>query len=157
MNKTRMPLLLHIIIAIALGIVFGTILPQPAVRIFATFNSIFSNFLSFIIPLIILGLVTPAIADIGKGVGRLLLITVLIAYLDTVFSGFLSYFVGTTFFPSLIASTSQTVDIAAAEEVSPFFTINIPPMLDVMTSLIFAFMLGLGIASFETAKLKSLS
>ena len=156
MTRIKIPLLLRIIIAITLGILAGNILPLPAVRIFATFNSIFSSFLSFIIPLIILGLVTPAIADIGKGVGRLLLITVLIAYLDTIFSGFLSYFVGTSFFPGLIATTSQTIDVTVAEEIPPYFTIKIPPMLDVMTSLVFSFMLGLGIAAFGKERLKDL-
>ncbi len=156
MTLAKTPLLIRIIIAITLGIILGYIMPLTIVRIFATFNSIFSGFLSFIIPLIILGLVTPAIADIGKGAGRLLLMTVLIAYLDTVFSGFLSYFVGSAFFPSLIANTSQFVDITSAEEVPAYFTIKIPPMLDVMTSLIFAFILGLGIAALNTSGLKTL-
>ena len=52
MTRIKIPLLLRIIIAITLGILAGNILPLPAVRIFATFNSIFSSFLSFIIPLI---------------------------------------------------------------------------------------------------------
>ncbi len=60
-------LLPRILIAIVLGIVFGLFLPRPAVRLFVTFNSIFSNLLQFLIPLIIIGLVTPAISDIGKG------------------------------------------------------------------------------------------
>ena len=156
MIKKRTPLLLRIIIAITLGIALGNIFPLTLVRAFATFNSIFSGFLSFFIPLIILGLVTPAIADIGKGAGRLLLITVAIAYLDTVFSGFLSYFVGISFFPTLIADTSQYVNITEAEEVPAYFTINIPPMLDVMTSLIFAFILGLGIAALGKDNLKKI-
>ena len=83
-KKFHLGLLPRIIIAIILGIVFGLFLPKSAVRLFVTFNSIFSNFLQFLIPLIIIGLVTPAISDIGKGAGKLLLITVLIAYCDTV-------------------------------------------------------------------------
>ena len=65
MKNIRIGLLGRIIIAIALGILFGNFLPEVIVRIFVTFNGIFSEFLGFIIPLIILGLVTPAIADIG--------------------------------------------------------------------------------------------
>ena len=78
-KKFSLGLLPRIIIAIILGIVFGLFLPRSVVRVFVTFNSIFSNFLQFLIPLIIIGLVTPAISDIGKGAGKLLLITVLIA------------------------------------------------------------------------------
>ena len=69
MKSIRIGLLGRIIIAIALGILFGNFLPEFAVRIFVTFNGIFSQFLGFIIPLIILGLVTPAIADIGSQAG----------------------------------------------------------------------------------------
>ena len=93
----KIGLLPRVIIAIILGVICGTFFPEWAVRCFITFNSIFSNFLSFLIPLIIVGLVTPAIADIGKGAGKLLLITALIAYGDTIFSGFLSYFTSTGF------------------------------------------------------------
>ena len=80
MKKIKIGLLPRIIIAIILGIAIGTIFPAPLVRIFVTFNGIFSEFLNFSIPLIIVGLVTVAIADIGKGAGKMLLVTALIAY-----------------------------------------------------------------------------
>ena len=70
MKRLKIGLLARIIIAIALGIGFGNVLPGELVRVFVTFNGIFSEFLGFIIPLIILGLVTPAIADIGKEAGN---------------------------------------------------------------------------------------
>ena len=85
MKKLHIGLLPRIIIAIALGILLGNFLPGGMVRFFVTFNSIFSEFLNFSIPLIIVGLVTVAIADIGKGAGKLLLITALIAYGATLF------------------------------------------------------------------------
>jgi len=153
MKKIKIPLLPRIIIAIILGVICGQFFPLWAVRCFVTFNSVFSHFLSFLIPLIIVGLVTPAIADIGKGAGKLLLITALIAYGDTVFSGYLSYFTSTTVFPSLITRGSADV-IAAAEEIAPFFTIDIPPLLDVMSALVLAFIMGLGIAFFGSGTLK---
>ena len=68
------------------------VLPGGIARIFVTFNSLFGNFLSFSIPLIILGLVTPAIGELGKGAGRLLALTALLAYGSTIFSGFFTYF-----------------------------------------------------------------
>ena len=80
MKRLKIGLLARIIIAIALGIGFGNVLPGELVRVFVTFNGIFSEFLGFIIPLIILGLVTPAIADIGKEAGKMLVITTLVAY-----------------------------------------------------------------------------
>ena len=65
MKKIKLGLLPRVIIAIALGIALGNVLSLPVVRVFVTFNAVFSQFLNFVIPLIIIGLVTPAIADIG--------------------------------------------------------------------------------------------
>ena len=79
MKKIKIGLLGKILIAIALGVGLGLVAPAWLVRIFVTFNGIFSQFLGFAIPLIILGLVTVAIADIGKGAGKMLLLTVAIA------------------------------------------------------------------------------
>ena len=143
----KIGLLGRILIAIALGVALGHVFTLPWVRIFVTFNSIFGQFLGFIIPLIILGLVTPAIADIGKGAGKLLLITVGIAYADTVIAAILSYTTGTTFFPSLIGNGAQTLDpVEKSAEILPYFTVNIPAALDVMSSLVLSFIMGLGIA-----------
>lgn len=155
MKKLKIGLLARIIIAIALGIGFGNILPGELVRVFVTFNGIFSEFLGFIIPLIILGLVTPAIADIGKEAGKMLIVTTLIAYGATLFSGFLSYFTGVTIFPSMITPGVPIEQISEAHDVVPFFTVAIPPAMNVMTSLILAFTLGLGIAHLDSTALKS--
>ncbi len=153
LKLSKIPLLVRIVIAIVLGVVCGLFFPEWAVRCFVTFNSLFSNFLSFLIPLIIVGLVTPAIADIGKGAGKLLLITALIAYGDTLFSGFLSYFTSASLFPPLVQHGGAQA-VAKVEDLQPFFTIDIPPLLDVMSALITAFVLGLGIAFFESPTLK---
>ena len=136
MNKLKkLPLLARILIAIALGIGLGQVLPLVAVRVFVTFNSVFSNFLQFLIPLIIIGLITPAISDIGKSAGKLLLITTLIAYGDTVFSGYLSYFTSSNIFPLLINHSQEVEEIAEIKSLEPFFTINIPPLVDAQARL----------------------
>ena len=154
MKLSKIGLLPRIIIAIILGVLCGSFFPEWAVRCFVTFNNVFGHFLSFLIPLIIVGLVTPAIADIGKGAGKLLLITALIAYGDTVFSGYLSFFTSTTVFPSLIDRGQAAQAITTVEDLKPFFTIEIPPLFDVMSALISAFVMGLGISFFDSTQLK---
>jgi len=155
MKKLHIGLLPRIIIAIALGILFGNFLPGGLVRLFVTFNGIFSEFLNFSIPLIIVGLVTVAIADIGKGAGKLLLITALIAYGATLFSGFLSYFTGVTVFPHLIEPGVPLEDVSEAQGIQPFFSVAIPPLMNVMTALVLAFTLGLGLAQLKNDTLKN--
>lgn len=149
MKKLHIGLLPRILIAIALGILFGHCLPLWLVRIFVTFNTLFSEFLGFAIPLIIVGLVTAAISDIGKGAGRMLVLTTLIAYAATLLSGFLSYAMGASFFPSLIQKGVPLEQISEAQGVLPYFSVAIPPAMNVMTALILAFTLGLGLAHTE--------
>ncbi|WP_297642283.1 dicarboxylate/amino acid:cation symporter [uncultured Bacteroides sp.] len=157
MKKFRIGLLPRIVIAIILGILFGNFLPTPIVRLFVTFNSIFSEFLNFSIPLIIVGLVTIAIADIGKEAGRMLMVTALIAYGATLFSGFLSYFTGATLFPSLIEPGAPLEMVSEAQGISPYFSVAIPPLMNVMTALVLAFTLGLGLAHLKSNALKDVA
>lgn len=157
MKKIHIGLLPRIIIAIILGIAIGNFLPTPLVRLFVTFNSIFGEFLNFSIPLIILGLVTIAIADIGKGAGRMLLVTALIAYGATLFSGFLSYFTGAAVFPSLITPGAPRDEVSEAQGILPYFSVAIPPLMNVMTALVLAFTLGLGLASLHSDALKNVA
>ena len=155
MKNFHIGLLPRIIIAIILGILFGNFLPASLVRLFVTFNAIFSEFLNFSIPLIIVGLVTIAIADIGKGAGRMLVVTALIAYGATLFSGFLSYFTGMAVFPSLIETGVPLEEVSESQGILPYFSVGIPPLMNVMTALVLAFTLGLGLAHLKSEVLKN--
>lgn len=155
MKSFRIGLLPRIIIAIVLGVLFGQILPLSVVRIFKTFNGLFGEFLTFCIPLIILGLVSVAIAGIGKGAGRMLFLTVAIAYGATIFSGGLAYVTSMFTFPSLIDGSQSLQSITETGTTPlPYFSIEIPPLLNVMTALVLAFLLGLGMASLTSNALK---
>ena len=156
MKKMKLGLLPRIIIAIALGIVSGLFFPGWIVRIFLTVNSLFGNFLNFIIPLLILGLVAPGIADLGKGAGRLLLITALLAYGFTLFSGFFTYFTCDLSYPWLL-NTSDKLSAVADNTVAlqPYFTVEMPAVMGVMSALILAFTLGLGMSVIDGNRLKS--
>lgn len=154
MKRLKIGLLTKIIIAIASGIVTGLFAPEWLVRIFITFNGIFSQFLSFAIPLIIIGLIVPAISDIGKTAGKLLLLTVAIAYGSTIFSGMVSYLTGALVFPEMIDGKGLSDSVGTETELAPFFSISIPPVMGVMTALILAFTLGLGLAAIDSRSLK---
>ena len=147
MKRVKIGLLGKILIAIAVGIGAGLISPEWMVRIFVTFNSIFGQFLSFAIPLIIVGLVTPAIADIGNKAGKMLIVTVALAYVSTITAGLISFLTGDALFPSMIASGDSLQEISEVTDTLPFFTINIPPLMGVMTALVLAFLTGLGLAA----------
>lgn len=155
MKKFKLGLLPKIIIAIVLGVVCGLFFPGWSVRIFITVNSLFGNFLGFIIPLLILGLVAPGIADLGKGAGRLLLITAALAYGFTLFSGFFTYFTCDLVYPWLLSSAdSMSAVSGSSEEMLPYFTVEMPPVMGVMSALILAFTLGLGMSVIDGDRLK---
>lgn len=154
-KQRKFGLLPRILIAIVLGICCGLFFPVPLSRVFATFNSLFGNFLNFTIPLIILGLVAPAIADIGKGAGRLLLITVILAYGFTLFSGFFTFGVSMLTLPDLLAGESLKEVGQSATEMTPYFTVEMPPVIGVMSALILAFIVGLGMSLIPGKTLKN--
>lgn len=154
-GRIKIGLLPLIIAAIVLGVVAGNIFNSEWVRVFVTFNGIFSQFLGFMIPLIIIGLVTPAIADIGVGAGKMLLATVVIAYVDTILAGLLGYATGSWLFPDMVASTGSFATSDATADLKPYFEIQIPALADVMSSLVFSFMMGLGMVYCGSNALKS--
>ncbi len=147
----KLPLIVKIIIAMALGIGAGLLLPLPACRIFSTFNVIFSQFLGFLIPLLILGFVAPAIGEIGAGAGRMLALTALIAYAMTFGAGILSYSTGAWLFPDMITPSEAITALdngnsSAVITPTPYFEMAMPPLFSVMSALVLAFILGLGMA-----------
>lgn len=136
----------RIIFAILLGTGAGLIMPDWFIRIFATFNHIFGQFLSFLIPLIILGFIIPGIGELGRGAGKLLGITALIVYVSTILSGMLAYGVAKTTFPWLLSGASG-LRASNPEEMllTSYFKLDMPPVFDIMTALLLSFVIGVGI------------
>ena len=138
-------LLPRVLIAIVLGILLGLVANEPFVRLFVTFNDLFAQLLGLLVPLIIIGLVTSAIGEIGNQARKLLIVTVVIAYVDTVFSGLLTYSTGLLCFPSILGQSMAAIP-EQPEVLMPYFKLRIPQMIDVMSALIFSFILGISIA-----------
>lgn len=156
LRKIKLGLLPKVLIAIASGILLGNWMPHWGIRIFVTFNDIFSQLLGFLVPLIILGLVAPAIADMGKRAGKMLLITVGFAYVATLISGFMSYGTSVGLFPMVINASEAANSLAQDNALTAYFSIGIPPLMSVMTALFLAFLLGLGITKITGNSLKNM-
>ncbi len=141
-------LLFKIIVAIALGVLLGSFVPEWAIKVFATFNDIFGSFLGFIIPLIILGFIVPGIGSLGKGAGKLLGLTALIAYGSTVIAGVVAFFVAKGLYPTLLkGQTASNLEDPSEGAVEGFLEFVIAPPMEVLTALLLAFVLGIGIAA----------
>ncbi|GLB60977.1 dicarboxylate/amino acid:cation symporter [Cytobacillus sp. NCCP-133] len=146
----KLGLLPRIILAIALGILLGSFSPEWLIKLFATFNGLFGNFLGFAIPLIIIGFIAPGIGSMGKGAGKLLGITTGFAYGSTVAAGLLAFFTATYLYPILLKNQSLK-EFENPEEalLTPFFQVDMPPVMGVMTALLISFTLGLGLAAIK--------
>lgn len=152
MNKLKNNLLFRIIISIILGIILGQFIPEFIGRIFITFNKLFSELLNFMIPLIIIGLIIPSIGRLGQTAGKLLLTMVLLAYGSTIFSGLLAYISSMSLFPFLLENQTGQLNLGnAANEYLPYFTIEFPPLLGVMSALVLSFLLGIGLSKLKNS------
>ena len=144
-------LLPKVLIAIVSGIVCSLFFPDWLTRCFVTFNSIFSNFLGLFIPIIILGLIAPGIFELGKGAGKLLLITAGIAYLSTILAGMFSYFTCRLSYPALLGDAAVSfgnIDMSQGK-LLPYFTIEMPAVMSVTTALVLAFVIGLALINIQ--------
>ena len=155
MKKKKLGLLTRLLIGITAGMLIGsagdifgvgdTFIFKGVIRLFVTFTTLFSTFLNFIIPLLILSFVAVGLADLGKKANKLFGVTLLLAYASTVIAGISAFFVGKALLPSLIHRiTGSEIQTRSFEAI---FAIQADPVFGVMTALILAFLLGLGIAN----------
>lgn len=149
-------LILGIIVGSAFGLMVGKV-PDGTlhsilffvVRVFSTFNELFGEFLSFLVPLIILSLVTVGLGDLGHKANKLFGITVAISYISSICAGFLAYFAGYQVLPKLLSGvvlTTEQIDNVMAE---PYFSIEMPQVVPIMSALVLSFIIGLGIANIK--------
>jgi len=142
---------LALVLGISLGLICENINIVFPVRILSTFSSLFGNFLSFVIPLIIIGFIVPGIATLGNNSGKILIITTILSYISTIIAGIIAFNIGSAFLPRLIANA--TLASTSNINVDPYFTIDIPPILNIMSALVFAFVFGVGISRIKNSSL----
>lgn len=169
----KIPLLVWIIVAIASGILIGAITPglidglnsafsssiptDLVVQLFVSFSTIFSAFLSFAIPLIIIGFIVPGIGSLAKGAGKLLGTTVGLAYISSIAAGFLAVTVAHFIYPIILKGQQLTVFENPEESLSSgYLEFTLDPIMSVMSALILAFILGLGLTALKTKNMLEL-
>ena len=142
MKKIKLSLFVKVLIAIALGAGLGLIIPDVPLRFLKTFNVLFAQLLKFIVPLLVLGLVTPAIYGLGKGAGKMLLVVVGVAYFSTVCAALFAYGSATAFLPHILRVGDLAQQSAEARVIEPYIDLQIKPLCDILTALCLSFMVG---------------
>ena len=115
---------------------------------------LFAQLLKFVVPLLVLGLVTPSIANLGRGAGKMLLTVMLIAYCSTVCGALFSYGVSSNIFPLYLTPGELSGDAVSEKEFLPYIDLKIPPICDIMTALVLSFVVGVGIIFTDAKGLK---
>ena len=169
----KLPLLVWILIAIASGVLIGLLTPGMIsgindatgasiatdfiVQLFVSFSTVFSAFLSFAIPLIIIGFIVPGIGSLAQGAGKMLGITVGLAYLSSVLAGFLALTCALLLYP-IILKGQQLASFDNPENAlsTGYVSIQLTPIMGVLSALILSFILGLGITALKTRAMLNL-
>ena len=154
MKKKKLGLFPKVLIAIAIGSLLGLIAPDVIVRILKTFNVFFAQMLKFIVPLLVLGLVTPSIANLGRGAGKMLLSVIVISYISTIGAGFFAYGCASNLLPHYLSVGEISTSALSGKVFEPYFNIKFPPICDIMTALLLSFTFGIGIIFTKASGLK---
>lgn len=144
MKKRKIGLFPKVVCAIIVGSLLGLVAPEFLVRLFKTFNGIFAQLLKFIVPLLVLGLVSPSIMRLGRGAGKILVTVVALSYLSTVCAGFFAFGCASWLLPHYLSVGEISPTSAQAAEVLPYVSLKIPPVCNILTALCLSFMIGVG-------------
>ena len=150
-------LFVSIAIAIAFGIIAGCILPSPVLRVFRTFDVLFSTFLKFVVPFVVCGLVGAAIVEAGKSAGRMLVCTFGLVLVSVIASGYLSYGVSTIAVPRLFGPSSANAGVQICAALEPYFEIQVPPVFGITTALALAVLFGFAIVKSDSRRLADMA
>ena len=167
MKKIKLGLFPKVVIAIVAGALLGLVgklIPESCewgnatfhgfIRVLKTFNVLFAQFLKFVVPLLVLGLVTPAIANLGRGAGKMLILVIALSYISTVGGALFSFGCANEIFPHLLNVGELSKDALSEVEFEPYFTLKIPPICDMMTAIVLSFVIGLGIIFTKAESIK---
>ncbi|MCD0492152.1 dicarboxylate/amino acid:cation symporter [Chromobacterium violaceum] len=150
-----MKLILKLLAGMAVGLLLGLYAPGPLLTLLLTFKGLFSQFIGFMIPLIIVFYIMSGIAALETGSGRMLGWTVGLAYASTILSGVLAFTAASALLPQWLGAAAAAP--VAANKLAPLFKLEIKPLFDVMTALMLAFVFGLGIAATGAARLREIA
>jgi Na+/H+-dicarboxylate symporter len=138
----KLNLITKIVIGIAVGIVLGLYSPMPLIKTLSSVGFVLGQYIKFIIPLLIIAFVAKGIADYGQGAGHALIIGLILAYTSTIAAELLTFFVGSF---ALVHTGIVSAAVAKASPITPYLKIEIPTIMPIMSALVFAIVLGLGI------------
>ena len=135
-------LVFKLIIAIIIGIFLGQNINENLVGVFDAIKRILGDFIGYMVPLIILGFISPSIVSLKDSAGKILSVTLAICYISSVGAATMSLFAGRIIIPNL--NIAENV-VSANELPKAIFNLEIAPIMPVMTALVTSVLIGLSV------------
>lgn len=151
MRKLLSNTTLRLLLGVLGGVVLGLFASESLIAVVLPVKHILGQVIFFLIPLIIFGFITPSITRLKKNASRLLGSSLLLAYVSCIGSASLAAFVGYKIIPLL-----DIVPVKEATNSLPemLFRLDIPPLMPVLSALVFAFLLGLSVIWTKAVKIE---
>ena len=135
-------LVFKLLLAIVIGIFVGSYANLAVIEVIDAIKKILGELILYIVPLIILGFVTPAIVSLKDSAGKVLTVTLIICYLSSFGAATMSIFAGKAIIPKLNIASNVGSGNAIPESI---FKLEIAPIMPVMTALVTAILIGLAV------------
>lgn len=145
--------LIKLFIGIALGIIIGIYSNEGIINVIQSIKYILNQVISFMVPLIVLGFIAPAITKMGDKVSKMLGVILIIAYASSVCAALFSTIAGYTIIPNLNIP-SNVEGLRKLPEI--IFKLDISPVFSVITALFLAICGGVAVVKTKSEYFKNL-
>lgn len=135
-------LVFKLILGIIIGIFVGRISSESAIIVINTIKRVMGDLIGYVVPLIILGFITPAIVSLKESAGKILSVTLAICYISSVGAATMSFLAGRAIIPKLNIASNVGAGNAIPESI---FKLSIDPIMPVMTALVTSILFGIAV------------
>lgn len=139
-NKITDSLIFKLVLGLVLGIIVGMFSSETVISIINSIKTVLGSLINYVVPLIVLGFITPAIVSLKESAGKILGVTLLICYISSVGAAAFSLIAGRIIIPGLNIASHMGEGTALPESI---FNLDIQPIMPVMTALVTSILVGL--------------
>lgn len=152
MKKLLSSTTIRLFLGVVGGVIIGLLASEDVIGFILPIKHILGQIIFFLIPLIIFGFITPSITRLKRNASKLLGMSLLLAYVSCIGSASLGAFVGYIAIPLLNITPDAGVTNVVPEML---FKLDIPPLMSVLSALIFAFLIGLSVIWTNASKIEA--
>ena len=140
MKKLLSSLPARLLVGVVVGIIIGLVANETVMQVILTIKTLMGSLISFCVPLIIIGFIAPSITRLKSNASRMLGLALILAYSSSVCAALMSAGAGYAIIPNL---SIQAATEGLKELPEMLFTLEIAPVMSVMSALVFSVLVGL--------------